>query len=210
MEFSILWIGIVTTIRYENNIMKIAIFGIGYVGLVTGACLAEVGHNVVCMDRDKIKIDKLNSGIVPIWEPGLEALVARNVKAGRLEFTTDVTKTVNFGEVQIIAVGTPADEDGSADLKNVLEVAVEIAQKMHGYKVIVNKSTVPVGTAKKTKASVVQILNERRATIPFDIVSNPEFLKEGAAVNDFLKPDRIILGIESERAKSLMAELRAL
>ena len=187
--------------------MKIAIFGIGYVGLVTGACLAEVGHNVVCMDRDKIKIDKLNSGIVPIWEPGLEALVARNVKAGRLEFTTDVTKTVNFGEVQIIAVGTPADEDGSADLKNVLEVAVEIAQKMHGYKVIVNKSTVPVGTAKKTKASVVQILNERRATIPFDIVSNPEFLKEGAAVNDFLKPDRIILGIESERAKSLMAEL---
>ena len=187
--------------------MKISIFGTGYVGLVSGACLAEVGHHVVCMDKDHIKIEKLNSGIVPIWEPGLEALIERNVKTGRLKFTNDAANTVQHGEVQFIAVGTPPDEDGSADLRYVLEVAEEISRNMMEYKVIVNKSTVPVGTGSQTKACVTQILNERGVNIPFDIVSNPEFLKEGAAVNDFLKPDRIIVGFESERARSTMYEL---
>lgn len=187
--------------------MKISIFGTGYVGLVSGACLAEVGHHVVCMDKDHIKIEKLNSGIVPIWEPGLEALIERNVKTGRLKFTNDAANTVQHGEVQFIAVGTPPDEDGSADLQYVLEVAEEISRNMMEYKVIVNKSTVPVGTGNQTKACVTQILNERGVNIPFDVVSNPEFLKEGAAVNDFLKPDRIIVGFESERARSTMYEL---
>ena len=187
--------------------MNISIFGTGYVGLVSGACLAEVGHHVVCMDKDRIKIEKLNSGIVPIWEPGLEALIERNVKAGRLKFTTDAAKTVQHGEVQFIAVGTPPDEDGSADLRYVLEVAEEISRNMMEYKVIVNKSTVPVGTGNQTKACITQILNEREVNIPFDVVSNPEFLKEGAAINDFLKPDRIIVGIGSERARSTMYEL---
>jgi UDPglucose 6-dehydrogenase len=187
--------------------MQISIFGTGYVGLVTGSCLAEVGHNVFCMDRDKIKIEKLNSGIIPIWEPGLEGLIERNVKAGRLKFTTDASKTVRHGDVQFISVGTPPDEDGSADIQYVLEVAEEISRNMEEYKVIVNKSTVPVGTANQTQALVSQILNERGVDIPFDVVSNPEFLKEGAAVNDFLKPDRIIVGVGSERAQSLMYEL---
>jgi UDPglucose 6-dehydrogenase len=187
--------------------MEISIFGTGYVGLVSGACLAEVGHNVFCTDKDQAKIEKLNNGIVPIWEPGLEALIERNVAAGRLNFTTDVDNTVHHGEVQFIAVGTPADEDGSADLQYVLEVAEKISHNMQDYKVIVNKSTVPVGTANQTKATISQLLKQRGANIPFDVVSNPEFLKEGAAVSDFLKPDRIILGIESERARSLMYEL---
>ncbi len=207
MAFSVLWTGIVTTIRCDYTIMKISIFGTGYVGLVTGSCLAEVGHHVVCMDRDKVKIEKLNSGIIPIWEPGLEGLIERNVKAGRLRFTTDSAKTVKHGEVEFIAVGTPPDENGSADLKYVLEVAREIATNMEDYKVIVNKSTVPVGTANQTQALISKILNERGVDIPFDVVSNPEFLKEGAAVNDFLKPDRIIVGVESKRAESLMNEL---
>jgi len=187
--------------------MKISVFGTGYVGLVSGACLAEVGHNVVCMDKDQVKIEKLNNGFTPIWEPGLEALIQRNVKAGRLKFTTDSAKTVLHGEVQFIAVGTPADEDGSADLQYVLDVAEAISRNMQDYKVIVNKSTVPVGTAHQTQLRVSQILDERGVDLPFDIVSNPEFLKEGAAVNDFLKPDRIIVGLETERAKSLICEL---
>ena len=187
--------------------MDISIFGTGYVGLVSGACLAEVGHNVFCTDKDQAKIEKLNNGIVPIWEPGLEALIERNVAAGRLNFTTDADNTVHHGEIQFIAVGTPADEDGSADLQYVLEVAEKISHNMQDYKVIVNKSTVPVGTANQTKATISQLLKQRGANIPFDVVSNPEFLKEGAAVSDFLKPDRIILGIESERARSLMYEL---
>jgi UDPglucose 6-dehydrogenase len=187
--------------------MNISIFGTGYVGLVSGACLAEVGHNVVCMDVDPVKIEKLKTGIIPIWEPGLEALVERNVMEGRLHFTTDVANAVQHGQLQFIAVGTPSDEDGSADLQYVLAVAESIARHMQDYKVIVNKSTVPVGTADKTQSRVAQLLAARGVKISFDIVSNPEFLKEGVAVNDFLKPDRIIIGTESERAQSLMREL---
>jgi UDPglucose 6-dehydrogenase len=187
--------------------MDISIFGTGYVGLVSGACLAEVGHNVVCTDVDPVKIKKLKSGILPIWERGLEALVERNVLEGRLHFTSDASYTVQHGQVQVIAVGTPSDEDGSADLQYVLEVAEIIALHMHEYKVIVNKSTVPVGTADKVLARVAQVLAERSVNISFDVVSNPEFLKEGAAIDDFLKPDRIIVGTEGERARDLMCEL---
>jgi UDPglucose 6-dehydrogenase len=187
--------------------MNLSIFGSGYVGLVSGACLAEVGHHVVCMDVDPIKIEKLKAGILPIWEPGLEALVARNVMEKRLHFTTDAAHAVQHGQVQFIAVGTPSDEDGSADLQYVLAVARSIASHMQEYKVIVNKSTVPVGTADRTQTQVAQMLAERGVNISFDVVSNPEFLKEGAAVNDFLKPDRIIVGTESERARTLMREL---
>ena len=158
--------------------MKISIFGTGYVGLVSGACLAEVGHDVICMDKNQKKIEKLNRGIVPIWEPGLEALIQRNVATGRLNFTADAATTVQHGVVQFIAVGTPADEDGSADLQYVLEVAEEISRNMLEYKVIVNKSTVPVGTANQTQACILKILNDRGVNIPFDVVSNPEFLKE--------------------------------
>ena len=200
--------------------MKISIFGTGYVGLVTGACLAEVGHNVMCMDIDPEKIDKLRAGMIPIWEPGLDAIVARNGQEGRLHFTTDVVQAVQHGMVQINAVGTPPDEDGSADLQYVLAVAQNIARHMTSYKVIVNKSTVPVGTAENVATTVQAeldsrfvIADEARQSIPsFDIVSNPEFLKEGAAVGDFLKPDRIIIGMNnstttSERARALMREL---
>ena len=149
--------------------MKISVFGTGYVGLVSGACLAEVGHNVVCVDKDQNKIEKLNNGIIPIWEPGLEGLIERNVMAGRLKFTTDNVDAVQHGQVQFIAVGTPADEDGSADLRYVLEVAEDIALCMSEYKVIVNKSTVPVGTAFQTQSKVLQILKKRRENISFDI-----------------------------------------
>lgn len=191
--------------------MKISIFGTGYVGLVTGACLAEVGHNVMCMDVDQVKIDKLRTGVIPIWEPGLEAIVVRNVQEGRLHFTTDAKQAVQHGLVQFNAVGTPPDEDGSADMQYVLAVAQSIASHMTDYRVIINKSTVPVGTAAKVKAQVDQILAERGVQIECDVVSNPEFLKEGAAVGDFLKPDRIIIGINnsasSERARTLMREL---
>jgi len=187
--------------------MNISIFGTGYVGLVSGACLAEVGHCVVCMDLDSIKIGKLNAGILPIWEPDLEALVERNVIEGRLHFTTDAAHAVQHGQVQVIAVGTPSDEDGSADLQYVLDVADSIAHHMQEYKVIVNKSTVPVGTAEKTQARVTQVLAKRGVEIQFDVVSNPEFLKEGAAISDFLKPDRIIIGAETERSKIFMREL---
>lgn len=189
--------------------MKLSIFGTGYVGLVTGACLAEVGHDVVCIDIDHVKIEQLRQGKLPIWEPGLDALVERNVSEGRLHFTTDVEFAVTHAEVQFIAVGTPPDEDGSADLKYVTTVAQSIAHYMRGYKVIINKSTVPVGTADKVMDAVKLVLAKRGsdAQLEFDVVSNPEFLKEGAAVGDFLKPDRIVIGTTSERARQRMREL---
>jgi len=187
--------------------MKLTIFGTGYVGLVTGACLAEVGHTVVCMDVDQTKIEKLKDGIIPIWEPGLQPIVERNVAEGRLRFTTDVEEAVKHAEIQFIAVGTPPDEDGSADLQYVLAVAESIARHMPRYRVVINKSTVPVGTADKVKARIDQVLAERGEPIPFDVVSNPEFLKEGAAVGDFLKPDRIIIGTRSAKAQERMREL---
>ncbi len=189
--------------------MKISIFGTGYVGLVSGACLAEVGHKVVCVDVDPDKVENLQLGIIPIWEPGLEALVVRNVQEGRLRFTTDATHAVQHGQVQIIAVGTPPDEDGSADMQYVLAVAKTIAMHMTDYRVIVNKSTVPVGTADLVTVTITDILESKshQSTPAFDVVSNPEFLKEGAAVNDFLKPDRIIVGTVSEQAKGIMREL---
>ncbi|MER0203504.1 MAG: UDP-glucose/GDP-mannose dehydrogenase family protein [Nitrosomonas sp.] len=187
--------------------MKLSIFGTGYVGLVTGACLADVGHNVVCIDVDQTKIDNLKKGILPIWESGLDAIVERNVNAGRLQFTTNVATAIQHAEIQFIAVGTPPDEDGSADLQYVLSVAESIARNMQSYKIIINKSTVPVGTADKVQARVAQVLAERGEKIAFDVVSNPEFLKEGAAISDFLKPDRIIIGTQSTEARKRMNEL---
>lgn len=187
--------------------MKLSIFGTGYVGLVSGACLAEVGHTVLCADIDAAKIATLNQGIVPIWEPGLREIVARNVAEGRLHFTTDAARAVEHAEIQIIAVGTPPAEDGSADLQHVLSVADAIGQRMDGYKVVVNKSTVPVGTMDKVQARVAQALARRGVEHAFDVVSNPEFLKEGAAVGDFLKPDRIIVGTRSQQARERMREL---
>jgi UDPglucose 6-dehydrogenase len=187
--------------------MKLSIFGTGYVGLVTGACLAEVGHDVVCIDVDEAKIEKLKQGVLPIWEPGLEDIVARNVAEGRLHFTTDVPRAVAHAEIQFVAVGTPPDEDGSADLRYVLSVAESIGRHMQGYKVVVTKSTVPVGTADKVQAALAQAVSARGAQIGFDVVSNPEFLKEGAAVGDFLKPDRIVVGTRSTEAQKRMREL---
>jgi UDPglucose 6-dehydrogenase len=189
--------------------MKVTVFGSGYVGLVTGACLAEVGNHVMCVDVDPAKIDLLNSGGVPIFEPGLEEMVARNRAAGRLQFTTDAKKGVDFGLFQFIAVGTPPDEDGSADLQYVLAVAKSIAEHMSGYKVVVDKSTVPVGTGDKVAAKIAETLAARGAGFEYDIVSNPEFLKEGAAIEDFMKPDRIIVGTENPRTAELMRELYA-
>ena len=187
--------------------MKITIFGTGYVGLVTGACLADVGHKVLCMDLDEGKIARLKQGHIPIWEPGLEAIVSRNMAEGRLLFSTDSAEAVAHADIQFIAVGTPPGEDGSADLQYVLAVAKSIASHMGGYKLIVNKSTVPVGTADKVHQRVTEVLAERAQALPFDVVSNPEFLKEGSAVADFQKPDRIIVGTESAQAKALMQEL---
>jgi len=187
--------------------MKISVFGTGYVGLVTGACLAEVGHDVICMDVDQQKIDQLNSGILPIWEAGLEDIVQRNREDGRLRFTTDADLVVAHGLIQLIAVGTPPDEDGSADLQYVLAVAKTIAERMTEQRIIVDKSTVPVGTADKVKAQIQATLQERGQDIPFAVVSNPEFLKEGAAINDFMKPDRIIIGTDSAEAEKLLREL---
>ncbi len=189
--------------------MNISIFGTGYVGLVTGACMAEVGHNVVCIDVDTKKIDNLKIGILPIWEPGLKAIVARNVKQGRLSFTSDVSYAVHHGKVQIIAVGTPQDEDGSADIQHVLSVAENIAKHLIDYKVIVTKSTVPVGTADLVAATIDTFLMHKlsQSSTLYEVVSNPEFLKEGEAVNDFLKPDRIIIGTKSDRARAVMREL---
>ena len=187
--------------------MRLTIFGSGYVGLVQGACMAEMGNHVVCYDIDSEKIDRLNNGEIPIYEPGLEAYVERNVEAGRLEFTTDVKKAVDHGLFQFIAVGTPPDEDGSADLKHVLAVARAIGENLDEYRIVVDKSTVPVGTADKVKAEINRVLAERGKSVEFDVVSNPEFLKEGAAINDFMKPDRIIVGTDNPRTTELLRSL---
>ena len=184
--------------------MKITIFGSGYVGLVTGACLADVGNQVLCVDIDQDKIDRLNAGEIPIFEPGLEAVVARNRESGRLKFTSDIPQGVAHGLFQFIAVGTPPDEDGSADLQHVLAVARSVGQHMEEYRIVVDKSTVPVGTADKVKVEIDRTLAERGAAIDFDVVSNPEFLKEGAAVDDFMRPDRIIVGTDNPRTTELL------
>jgi UDPglucose 6-dehydrogenase len=189
--------------------MKITVIGTGYVGLVSGACMAEMGNDVLCLDLDPEKIRILNSGGIPIHEPGLDAVVARNVEAGRLHFTTDVAEAVRFGTIQFIAVGTPPDEDGSADLQYVLSAARNIGRLMTDYKVVVDKSTVPVGTADKVKAAIAEELAARGNAVEFAVVSNPEFLKEGAAVEDFMRPDRIVVGAEDERAIHLMRALYA-
>lgn len=187
--------------------MRLTIFGSGYVGLVTGACMAEMGNHVVCVDIDANKIARLNAGDIPIYEPGLEAYIERNCEAGRLEFTTDVAKGVGHGLFQFIAVGTPPDEDGSADLKHVLAVANSIGEHMDDYRIIVDKSTVPVGTADKVAEEIRAALRSRGTLIEFDVVSNPEFLKEGAAINDFMKPDRIIVGTDNPRTTELLKTL---
>ncbi|MBS0594242.1 MAG: UDP-glucose/GDP-mannose dehydrogenase family protein [Proteobacteria bacterium] len=189
--------------------MKVTVIGTGYVGLVTGACLADMGNEVLCLDVDQAKIDTLRSGGIPIHEPGLDAVVQRNVAAGRLAFTTDVDEAVAHGELQFIAVGTPPDEDGSADLQHVLDAARAIGRRMDGWKVVVDKSTVPVGTADRVRAVLAEELARRGAAIEFAVVSNPEFLKEGAAVEDFMRPDRIIVGADDPRAIELMRRLYA-
>ena len=189
--------------------MNITVVGTGYVGLVSGTCLAEVGNHVLCIDIDQSKIDRLNKGEIPIYEPGLEELVKKNVQEGRLSFSSDIKQGVDYGSIIFIAVGTPPDEDGSADLKHVLAVASDIGRHMDDYRVVVTKSTVPVGTADKVKEAVNNALDEKGSTTAFSVVSNPEFLKEGAAVDDFLKPDRIVVGAEDQRAIELMRELYA-
>ncbi len=189
--------------------MKVTVFGTGYVGLVTGTCLADVGHDVLCVDIDQKKVDNLKNGIVPIFEPGLDAIVKQSVQNGLLNFTTNMDEAVAHGELQFIAVGTPSGEDGSADLQYVVAVAKTIGQRMKTYKVVVNKSTVPIGTAEKVNDALALELGARGVNIPYDVVSNPEFLKEGAAINDFMKPDRIIVGTNSEKAEKLLRELYA-
>jgi len=184
--------------------MKIAVVGTGYVGLVAGACLAETGNDVICVDKDAAKVRTLRKGRMPIFEPGLEELVRRNVAEKRLSFTTQLPRAVRAASVIFIAVGTPQGEDGAADLQHVLGVAREIAQAMNGFKVIVDKSTVPVGTARKVREIV-----RRETTHPFSVVSNPEFLKQGAAVDDFLKPDRVVIGTEDEKGGEIMRQLYA-
>lgn len=187
--------------------MNIAIVGTGYVGLVSGTCFAEMGINVTCIDVDKEKINNLQQGNIPIYEPGLDEMVIRNHKEGRLNFSTDLTSCLNDVEIIFCAVGTPPDENGSADLKYVLEVAHSIGANMNKYVLVVTKSTVPVGTAKKVKAAIQEELNKRSINIEFDVASNPEFLKEGAAIKDFMSPDRVVVGIDTERAKNLMSKL---
>ena len=187
--------------------MRLTIFGSGYVGLVTGACMAEMGNHVVCVDIDENRVARLNAGEVPIYEPGLDAYLRRNRQAGRIEFTTDAAKGVGHGLFQFIAVGTPPDEDGSADLQHVLAVARSIGQHMDDYRIIVDKSTVPVGTADRVRATVQSVLAERGVPHEFDVVSNPEFLKEGAAISDFMKPDRIIVGTDNPRTTELLRAL---
>lgn len=187
--------------------MKISVIGTGYVGLVSGTCFAETGVNVACVDIDQKKIDNLNNGIIPIYEPGLEDIYKRNVEKGRLEFTTNLAGSIQDAEAVFIAVGTPPDEDGSADLKYVLGVAREIGKNMDHYLVVVTKSTVPVGTSMKVKKAISEELEKRGEDIPFDVASNPEFLKEGNAVDDFLKPDRIVIGTESKDAQKVMKRL---
>ncbi len=187
--------------------MNIAIVGTGYVGLVSGACFAEMGINVICVDIDSEKIKRLLSGDIPIYEPGLDDLVKRNVAAGRLHFTTDLTVCLDDVEVVFSAVGTPPDEDGSADLKYVLSVAKTFGQNIKKYTILVTKSTVPVGTSRKVKAAIQEELVKRGENIDFEVASNPEFLKEGAAIKDFMSPDRVVVGVESERAKKVMTRL---
>lgn len=187
--------------------MNICVIGTGYVGLVAGTCFADSGNDVVCIDINAGKIEKLNRGEIPIYEPGLEELVKRNSKDRRLQFTTDLASAVNNSLVCFIAVGTPPGEDGSADMKYVLEASRGIGRAMDGYRVIVNKSTVPVGTAEKVRAAIQDELDKRGKDYKFDVVSNPEFLKEGAAIDDFMKPDRVVIGAESEKAKEVMREL---
>jgi UDPglucose 6-dehydrogenase len=187
--------------------MKIAVVGTGYVGLVTGTCLAEVGTDVTCIDIDQKKIEGLKNGIMPIYEPGLEEMVIRNHQKGKLHFSTSLAEGIRDCDVAFIAVGTPPDEDGSADLKYVLGVAAEIGRNMNSYGVIVTKSTVPVGTAEKVRNAVATELKKRGLDLPFDIASNPEFLKEGAAIDDFMRPDRIVVGVDSEKAEEVMRKL---
>ncbi|UCE05830.1 MAG: UDP-glucose/GDP-mannose dehydrogenase family protein [bacterium] len=187
--------------------MKISVIGTGYVGLVTGTCFAETGIDVTCVDVNKSKIENLKKGIIPIYEPGLEEILERNVKKDRLRFTTDIATSLKDCEVAFIAVGTPPDEDGSADLKHVLDVARDIGKYIEDYLVVVTKSTVPVGTAKKVRGTIQRELDNRGLDIKFDVASNPEFLKEGAAVTDFMKPDRIVIGVESNKAEEIMRRL---
>jgi UDPglucose 6-dehydrogenase len=187
--------------------MRVTIFGSGYVGLVTGACLADAGNHVVCVDVDANKIARLNRGEVPIHEPGLDALIKRNMEAGRIEFTTDAVKGVEHGLFQLIAVGTPPDEDGSADLRYVLAVARTIGAHLNRYCIVITKSTVPVGTADKVRKEIASALTARPANVEFDVVSNPEFLKEGAAIADFMKPDRVVIGSDNPRTTELMRAL---
>ena len=187
--------------------MKVAVVGTGYVGLVTGTCFADVGIDVVCIDIDETKINNLKKGILPIYEPGLDEMVERNVQKGRLHFTTDIKSCVNDCDVVFIAVGTPPDEDGSADLKYVIGVASDIGKNMNRHLVVVTKSTVPVGTAEKVRTALQNELKERNSNIEFDVASNPEFLKEGAAIDDFMKPDRIVVGVETKRAEEIMHKL---
>ena len=187
--------------------MNIAIVGTGYVGLVSGACFADTGANVTCVDVDINKIERLKKGEIPIYEPGLDELVLKNVKAGRLKFTSSLPEVLNEQEIVFSAVGTPPDEDGSADLKYVLQVAKTIGQNLNKYLVVVTKSTVPVGTARKVRATIQEELDKRGVDVAFDVASNPEFLKEGNAIKDFMSPDRVVVGIESERAKSILPRL---
>jgi len=187
--------------------MNIAIVGTGYVGLVSGTCFAETGVNVTCVDVDAKKIERLQQGEIPIYEPGLDQLVLKNVKAGRLKFTTDLASVLNEQEIVFSAVGTPPDEDGSADLKYVLQVAKTIGQNLNRYLVVVTKSTVPVGTARKVRHVIEEELKKRGVDVPFDVASNPEFLKEGNAIKDFMSPDRVVVGVESEKAKKTLTKL---
>ena len=187
--------------------MNIAIIGTGYVGLVSGTCLAEMGVHVTCVDVNKEKINSLQNGQIPIYEPGLDEMVLRNHQEGRLTFTTDLTSCLDGVDIVFSAVGTPPDEDGSADLQYVLAVAREFGRNIHKYTLLVTKSTVPVGTAKKVKAAIQEELAKRGVKVPFDVASNPEFLKEGAAIKDFMSPDRVVVGVESEKAKELMSRL---
>jgi UDPglucose 6-dehydrogenase len=189
--------------------MNISIVGTGYVGLVSGACFAELGARVWCIDSDKDKIEGLNNGVIPIYEPGLEDLVKRNKKAGRLFFSTDLTESVNDVEMLFIAVGTPPGEDGSADLSHVIDVARAIGRNLQKYLLVVTKSTVPVGSSRLVKGAIEEELAVRGVHVEFDVASNPEFLKEGAAIDDFMKPDRVVVGVESERARELMTRLYA-
>lgn len=181
--------------------MNIAIVGTGYVGLVSGTCFAEMGVNVTCVDIDESKINRLLNGEIPIYEPGLDEMVLRNYREGRLKFTTDLTTVLDDVEIVFSAVGTPPDEDGSADLKYVLEVARTVGRNIKKYVLLVTKSTVPVGTAKKVKAAIQEELDKRGVNIPFDVASNPEFLKEGAAIKDFMSPDRVVVGVETEKPR---------